>query len=99
MAEVLVLVGLAFAVTAVIVTFAIVAFALKLVVKLVLLPLLLLKWLIMTLVMLIVGPILFVVGLFAALAVGLALVVPLLPFVALGMIVWMIVKANRPAVA
>ena len=65
----------------------------------VLLPLILLKWLVMSLVMLIVGPILFVAGLVAALAVGLVLALPLLPFVMVGAIVWMIVRANRPAIA
>jgi hypothetical protein len=51
-------------------------------------------------VMLVVGPVLFLVGLVALLVVGLALAVPLLPFVLLGAIVWLLVRASRhPAVA
>jgi hypothetical protein len=58
------------------------------------------KWLVMGVVMLIVGPILFLVGLIAAAAVGLTLFIPLLPLFLVAGIVWMIVKANRrPAVA
>ena len=99
MAEVLVVGGLVFAVTAAIVVFTLLAATVKLAIKLVLLPLLLLKWLVVSLVMLIVGPILFVGGLVAALAVGLVMALPLLPFVMVGAIVWMVVKSNRPAVA
>ena len=63
MAEVLVVAGLVFAVTAAIVVFTILALTVKLAIKLVLLPLILLKWLIVSLVMLIVSPILFVLAL------------------------------------
>jgi hypothetical protein len=95
-----VVVGLAFAAVAVLLTFAAVAAFVKIVLKLVLLPLLLLKWLVMGTVMLVVGPVLFLVGLVALLVVGLALAVPLLPFVLLGAIVWLLVRASRhPAVA
>jgi hypothetical protein len=74
-----------------------VAIVFKILFKLVLLPLLLIKWIVMAAVMLIVGPILFVVGLAAFLAVGVALLVPLLPFLVLGGIVWLLVRSNRPA--
>jgi hypothetical protein len=97
MAAVMVLAGLALTAVAVFVTFAVVAVVFKILFKLVLLPLLLLKWIVTGLVMLIVGPILFLVGLAAFLAVGVALFVPLLPFAVLGAIVWLIVKSSRPA--
>jgi hypothetical protein len=49
--------------------------------------------------MLIVGPILFLVGSVVALALGLVLALPLLPFVAVAGLIWLIVRSNRPAVA
>jgi len=71
---------------------------LKVAVRLLLLPLLLVKWIVMGLVMLIVGPILLVVGVFVFLATGVALAVPLLPLLALAAILWMVfAKANRRA--
>ena len=97
MGAVVVLGGLAFMAAAVFVTFAAVAIVFKILFRLVLLPLLLLKWLVMGVVMLVVGPILFFVGLAAFLAVGVAFLVPLLPFLILGAIVWLLVRSNRPA--
>lgn len=73
---------------------------LKVAVRLLLLPLLLVKWIVMGIVMLIVGPILLVVGVFVFLATGLALAIPLLPVLAVGALLWFLfVRANRrPAV-
>jgi hypothetical protein len=98
MSAILVAAGLAFTAVAVLVTLTVFAFAIKFVIKLILLPLLLIKWLVMGVVMLIVGPILFVAGLLAAAAVGLALALPLLPFLALGALIWIVVRATRPPV-
>jgi hypothetical protein len=98
MGAVVVLAGLAFAAVAVLFTVTAVAVLFKILLRIVLLPLLLLKFIVMGTVMLVVGPILFVVGLVAALTVGLAVAVPLLPFVALGALVWLLVR-DRPAVA
>lgn len=97
MGAVVVLAGLAFMAVAVFVTFAAVAIVFKILLRLVLLPLLLIKWIVMGAVMLIVGPILFVAGLAAFLAIGAALLVPLLPFLVLGGIVWLLVRPGRPA--
>lgn len=98
MGAVVVLAGLAFTAVAVFVTVAAVAIVFKILLRLVLLPLLLLKWIVMAAVMLIVGPVLFLVGLAACLAVGVALLVPLLPFLVLGGLLWLLVRSNRPAV-
>ena len=96
MGAVVVLAGLAFTAVAVLTVLAAVAVLFKIVFRLVLLPLLLLKWIVMGVVMLVVGPVLFVVGLVAAFA----MMIPLLPFVALGAIVWLLVRGSRrPAVA
>jgi len=96
----LVLAGLAFTAVTMMVVLAAIGLFVKMAIRLILLPLLLVKWLVMGLVMLIVGPILFVVGLVAAMAVGLALFIPLLPFLALAAIVYTIFRANRrPALA
>jgi hypothetical protein len=96
MGAVLVLAGLAFTAVAVLMVLAAVGLLFKIVFRLVLLPLLLLKWILMGVVMLVVGPVLFVVGLVAAFA----MLIPLLPFVALGAIVWLLVRGSRrPAVA
>jgi hypothetical protein len=82
------------------VTLAVFALVIKFALKLLLLPLLLIKWLVMSVVMLIVGPILFVVGLVASVLLALVFVLPLLPFLAIGVAVWLIVRATRqPAVA
>ena len=99
MSAILVATGLAFTAVAVLVTLAVFAFVIKFALKLLLLPLLLIKWLVMGVVLLIVGPILFVVGLIAATAVGLVLAVPLLPFLALGALVWIVVRSTGSTVA
>ena len=100
MEAVLALAGLAFAAVAVIVVLFTVGLVLKTILKFVLLPLLLIKWVVMAILALIVGPIVFVAGLIGALAVGLVLALPLLPFVAVGVIVWLIVRSSeRAAVA
>lgn len=91
MGAVVVLAGLAFTAVAVLLVFAAVAIFFKIVLRLILLPLLLVKFIVMGLVMLVVGPILFVVGLVAVFAVA----VPLLPFLALGAIVWLLVRGSR----
>ncbi len=72
----------------------------KLAFRLLLLPLLLVKWIVMGAVMLIVGPILLVVGVFVFVATGVALAVPLLPLLAVAAILWIVfARANRrPAV-
>ena len=77
-------VGFAFAAAAVLVTFVALAVVFKLLLRLILLPLLLLKFILLGAVMLVVG---------------LLLAVPLLPFAIVGGLVWLIVRANRPAVA
>ena len=88
--------GLAFTAVAVLFFLALAGVALRLI----LLPLLLVKWIVMGVVMLVVGPILFLIGLVALVVAGLVLSVPLLPLVALGAIVWLLVRGNRrPAVA
>jgi hypothetical protein len=95
-----ILAGLLVTAVAGLLTFTAVAVVFKLLLRLVLLPLLLLKWIVMGTVMLVVGPVLFVVGLVAMLAVGVALAVPLLPFLVVGAIVWLLVRSvRRPAVA
>jgi len=99
MSAILVGAGLAFTAVAVLVTLAVFAFVIKFAIKLILLPLLLIKWLVMGVVMLIVGPILFVAGLIAAVTVGLVFALPLLPFVALGAVIWMVVRPNRQPAA
>ena len=81
----LLLAGFAFTAVVVVLTFALVAVVFKIAIRLILLPLLLLKWI--------------VIGVMLA-VVGLVLMLPLLPILAVGAIVWMLVKANRrPAVA
>jgi hypothetical protein len=73
--------------------------ALKLLLRLILLPLLLVKWIIGGVMFVIVGPILAVAGLFVLFALGLAFALPLMPFVLLGLLVWALARASRPAVA
>lgn len=69
---------------------------LRVAVRLLLLPLLLVKWIVMGAVMLVVGPILLIVGVFVFLATGLVLAVPFLPFLAVGAILWMLfARAHR----
>lgn len=76
-----------------------IGFVFKLAFRLLLLPLLLLKALISGLLLITVGPILFVVGVVVALAVGAALLVPLLPFLLLVGVIWLIVRPSQPAIA
>ena len=95
MGAVVVLAGLAFAAVAVLLTFMAVAVFFKIVFKLILLPLLLIKWIVTGIVLLVVGPILFAAGIVAVVA----MVIPLLPFLVLGGIVWLLVRSTRPAVA
>lgn len=65
-------------------------------VRLILLPLLLIKWIAGAIAMLVVGPVLFVVGLMLAIVIGAALFVPLLPFLIVGGLVWLLLKPARP---
>lgn len=78
-----------------------VAFAfIKLVVRLILLPLLLIKFIVGAILSVIVAPVLFVVGMIVAIALAAVLFVPLLPFLFVAGLVWLLVRANRrPAVA
>jgi hypothetical protein len=94
MAAVLVFAGLALA--ALIFLATLVGLVFQVAIRILLLPLFLLKWLITGVVMLVVGPILALVGIVLAVVFGVLVAVPLLPFVALGAIVWLIVKSNRP---
>lgn len=58
------------------------------------------KWIIGSVLFLIVAPILFVAGLLIAVLIGAALFVPLLPFIAVALLVWLLMRANRrPALA
>jgi hypothetical protein len=99
MGTVVFLAGLAFAAIAVIVTFTVVAIFFKIALKLILLPLLLLKWIVMGVVMMVLGPILILAGIVAAIAMLVGVLIPLLPFLVLGGIVWLLVRSNRrPAV-
>ena len=75
------------------------ALFLKLIFRLLLLPLLLVKWLVMGVVMLVVGPIVFLVGLAAFLVFGLVLSVPLLPLVVVAALIWMLVRPDKRPVA
>lgn len=95
----LTLLGLLFAGIAVFVLFGVMAVLFKVAIRLILLPLLLLKWLIGGVVLLVLGPVLALVGLIVLVVGGAVLFVPLLPFVLLAGIVWLIVRASRPAVA
>jgi hypothetical protein len=93
------IIGLVFTAFAILVTLAVVGLVLKFALKLLLLPLLLVKWLVVSVVMLIVSPVLFVAGLIASVAFLIALAIPLLPFVLLAALVWIVVRATRPPVA
>jgi hypothetical protein len=85
--------------TAVAVFFALaVGILIRTAVRLVLFPLFLIKWIITGIVMLVVGPILLLVGLVAFLAFGLAVAVPLLPLLAIGAVIWLLIKSTRRAV-
>jgi hypothetical protein len=93
----LVLGGLTFAAIALFLTVALVGTIIHLAVRLILLPLLLLKWIIAGIVMLVVGPIVLVVGIVGFVVAAIALALPLLPLLLVAGIIWMIVRANRPA--
>jgi|SRR5690242_1272844 hypothetical protein len=77
----------------------VVGLALKLVLRLILLPLLLIKWIIGGLMFFVLGPIFAIVGLFVLFVLGAVFALPLLPFVLLGLLVWALARASRPAVA
>jgi hypothetical protein len=97
---IVVLAVLAMAAVAVFMVVALLGLVLRTALRLVLLPLLLIKWLVVGLVMLVVGPILFLVGMAAFLALAVGLAVPLLPLLAVGALVWLLVRGSRrPAVA
>ena len=95
MGVVVFLAGLAFAAVAVLLVFTgivvVGAVFFKIALKLILLPLLLLKWIVMGVVLMVVGPILVVIGIVAAFA----MMLPLLPFVALGAVLWLLVRSSR----
>lgn len=75
------------------------AIVLKLAIRLILFPLFLIKWIVTAVVLVIVGPILAIVGAILALVFALVFALPLLPLVALGAIVYLLVKSSRrPAV-
>ena len=95
----LTLLGLMFAGVVFFLLFAVVALVFKIAIRLILLPLLLIKWLIGGVVLLIVGPILALVGLLLLVVLGAIFFVPLLPFLLLAGLVWLLVRSTRPAVA
>jgi hypothetical protein len=94
---------LAFAAVVFVAAFAVIVVAvafLKVIVRLILLPLLLIKFIVGAILTWIVGPVLFVVGMIVATALAAVLFVPLLPFLLVAGLVWLLVRANRrPAVA
>lgn len=93
------LMGLAIIGSVLFVGFIVLATIFKLALKILLLPLLLLKFLIVGVLFTIVGPILLIVGVVAVVLTGFAALVPLLPFLIVGALVWMLVRNNRrPAV-
>lgn len=73
------------------------ALIVKIAVRLILLPLLLIKWLIGGVMLLIVGPILVLAGLIAFGVLGAVFAIPLLPFLLVAGLVWLIVRSNRRA--
>jgi hypothetical protein len=95
MAAFLVFAGLTLA--AIVFTFTVFALLLKVAIRILLFPLFLLKWIITGLVMIVVGPILALVGVLLAMVFLVVLAVPLLPFLALAAIVWLLVRSTRPA--
>jgi hypothetical protein len=72
---------------------------LKVAVRLLLLPFLLIKWLLGGVVLLIVGPVLALVGIVMLVAFGAAVLLPLLPFLVLGGLIWLLFRAARPSIA
>jgi hypothetical protein len=99
MAALVVLAGLAFTAMLVFLALAVVGLVLRTAIRIVLFPLFLIKWLVTGMVMLVVGPILLVVGAIAFVAVALAMALPLLPIVAIGAVIWLLVKSSRRVVA
>jgi hypothetical protein len=95
MGAVFVLVGLAFTAVAGFMALLTVGLVIKTILRLVLLPLLLIKWLVMGILMLVVGPIVFLAGLFAFAAIALVFAVPLLPFLAVAALIWVLVRSTR----
>jgi hypothetical protein len=98
MAALVVLAGLAFTAALAFVALAVVGLVIRTAVRVVLFPLFLIKWLITGIVMLVIGPILLVVGVIACVAVVLAMALPLLPVLAIGAVIWLLVKSSRRAV-
>jgi hypothetical protein len=80
-------------------SFVVLAVFFKLLVRIILLPLFLLKWLLSGILLLILGPVLALVGVVLFLAVGTVVALPLLPFAAVGLVVWLLMRnSRRPAV-
>ncbi len=74
-------------------------FVVKMALRLILLPLLLLKFFILGILWLVIGPILFIAGLIAFFAVGVAIFIPLLPWLIAAALVWLLVRrGQRPTV-
>jgi hypothetical protein len=71
------------------------ALAIKLLVRLILLPLLLLKLVLTGVLFFIVGPVVLAATFVAMIAVGAAVTIPLLPLLAIALLIWAIVKGNR----
>ena len=88
-----------FAGVALFLLFGVVALVFRIAIRLILLPLLLLKWLIGGIVLIVVGPILALVGVLLLVVFGAIFFVPLLPFLLLAGLVWLLVRSTRPAVA
>jgi hypothetical protein len=96
MAAVLVFAGLALA--AMVFFFATIGLLVKLAFRLIFFPLFLLKWIVMGLVMIVVGPVLALIAIVLTFVFGVLLSIPLLPLLAVGALLWMLlVRANRPA--
>ena len=68
---------------------------LRILVRLLLLPLLLVKWIVMGIVLLVLAPVLAIVGALVFVSAGLVLFVPLLPVLAVGAILWFLLRATR----
>jgi hypothetical protein len=71
----------------------------RLLFSLLFLPLLILKVVIGGLLMIVLAPILIIAAVVGLLALVAAVAVPLLPLLAIGLIVWLLVRATRPALA
>jgi hypothetical protein len=97
MAALVLLAGLAFTAVMVFLALAVVGIVIRMAVRVVLLPLILLKWLLAGIMLLVLGPILLVVGLVAFVAFALAVALPLLPLIAVGAVIWLLVRSTRRA--